>query len=49
MSVKEYRKCKTCAWLKQDETDVMNLCQLKGFYVYKNSLACSDWSEFGLF
>lgn len=48
MSSRGLRKCKTCAWLKQDDTGVMKKCQLKGFEVYEDSVACREWSSVGL-
>lgn len=42
------RKCKTCAWLKKEDPGVMKKCQLKGFEVYEESMACDEWSEIGL-
>lgn len=48
MNSKELRKCKTCAWLKKEDPNVMKKCQLKGFEVYEESVACNEWSEIGL-
>ena len=42
------RKCKSCAWLKKDDQGVMKKCQLKGFEVYEESVACNEWSKIGL-
>lgn len=42
------KTCKSCAWLKMENGEVMCRCQLKGLDVYVNSVACSDWSEIGL-
>lgn len=49
MNSRVLRKCKTCAWLKKDDQGVMKKCQLKGFEVYEESVACTEWSEIGLF
>lgn len=49
MNLKEIKKCKSCAWLKKEDGEVMRRCLLKGFDVYESSVACSDWNEFGLF
>lgn len=48
MSTRGCRKCKTCAWLKKDDQGVMKKCQLKGFEVYEESVACNEWSKIGL-
>ena len=42
------KKCESCAWLKADPNDIMCKCMLRGFYVYKYSVACSEWSSIGL-
>ena len=42
------KKCKTCAWLKLEDGEIMCLCQLKGVNVYVESVACSEWSEVGI-
>lgn len=48
MSSRGFRKCKTCAWLKESDGEVLRRCQLKGFDVYEDSVACNEWSKIGL-
>ncbi len=48
MSSRGFRRCKTCAWLKKEDTGVMKKCQLKDCEVYEESVACNEWSNVGL-